>query len=178
MPHCCAFNCNNESTGQKNTGKDGKKVTFHRVPGEDKKELRQKWLIAIGRRQDNLPKFPHLCSDHFDPSCFDESVDLRNRLLGDKRRCLKDGAVPTIFSHKPAPKVRATSVARAAKRNRQEVRVKFDFVEHNCKPNRICHQSNDMYKYDKLPSTGKKLIQSGSHSDPYVNCIVISGYKL
>ena len=115
MPHCCAFNCNNGSKGQKNAGPERMEKRFHRVPGEDKKELRQKSFIAINsRRQDNLPKFPHLCSDHFDPSCFDESVDLRKSLLGGKRRRLKDGAIPTNFSHKPGPQVRATIVARAA----------------------------------------------------------------
>ena len=32
----------------KNKGKVERKVTFHRIPGNDKKELRKKWLVAIG----------------------------------------------------------------------------------------------------------------------------------
>ena len=131
MPHCCAYGCNNESKKQTYTagvGRGENKVTFHRVPGTDHRELRKKWLIAIGRPKENLPKCPYLCSDHFDPSCFDESADLRNKLLGGTKRKLKDNVVPTIFAHKPAPKVRASSVARATKRKRQEVRGKFAFL--------------------------------------------------
>ena len=61
---------------QKKKGKVEKKVTFHRVPGNDKEELRKKWLGAIGRPIENLPKCPYLCSDHFDLSCFNVSVEL------------------------------------------------------------------------------------------------------
>ena len=111
--------------------KGRKKVTFHRIPGNDKKELRKKWLVAIGRPIENLPKCPYLCSDHFDLSCFDESVDLQNQLLGGSKRKLKNDAVPTSFSHKPTPKARVTSVARAAKRKHQEVRKTYDFVKNN-----------------------------------------------
>lgn len=109
-----------------------KKITFYRILGNDRKELRKKWLVAIGRPIENLLKCPYLCSDHFDLSCFDESVHLQNQLLGGSKRKLKKAAVPTIFSHKlvtvPA-KARATSVARAAKRKHQEVRITYDFVK-------------------------------------------------
>ena len=129
MPHCCAYECNNESKKQKETGKVEKKGTFHRIPGNDKKELRKKWLVAIGHPIENLPKCPYPCSDHFDISCFDESVDLQNQFLGGSKRKLKKDAVPTIFSHRPAPKARITSVARAAKRKQQEVRITYHFVK-------------------------------------------------
>lgn len=69
---------------------------------------------AIGRAKDNPQKDPRLCSAHFEPHCFDESVDLQNKLMESKfkrRREVKDDAVPTIFAHKPAPKVRSKSVA-------------------------------------------------------------------
>ena len=49
-------------------------------------------------------------------------------LMGGKtkrRRELKSEAVPTKFTHKPTPKVRSSSVARAAKRKRQEVKGHF-----------------------------------------------------
>ena len=134
MPHCCAYGCNNESKKRKEKGKVEKKVTFHQIPSNDKKELRKKWLVAIGRAIENLPKCPYLCSDHFDLSCFDERVDLQNQLLGGSKRKLKKDAVPTSFSHKPAPKARVTSVARAAraaKRKHQEVRKTYDFVKKN-----------------------------------------------
>ena len=70
-------------------GRSENKVTFpHRVPGTDQNELRIGWL----------PLCPYLCSDHFDPSCFHESVDLRNKFLGKAKRKLKaDGAVPSTF---------------------------------------------------------------------------------
>ena len=131
MPHCCAYECNNESKKQKETGKVEKKGTFHRIPGNDKKELRKKWLVAIGHPIENLPKCPYPCSDHFDISCFDESVDLQNQFLGGSKRKLKKDAVPTIFSHRLAPKARVTSVARAAKRKHQEVRITYHFVKKN-----------------------------------------------
>ena len=123
MPHCCAYECINGSKKQKEKLEVEKKVTLHRIPGNDKKELCKKWLVAIGRSIENLLKCPYLCSDHFDLSCFDESVDLQNQFLGGSKRKLKKDAVPTIFSHKPAPKARVTSVARTAKRKHQEVRI-------------------------------------------------------
>jgi len=71
---------------QKEKGKVEKKVTFHRIPSDGIKELRKKWIVAIGRPIENLPKRPYLCPDHFDLSCFDESVDLQNQLLGGSKR--------------------------------------------------------------------------------------------
>ena len=111
MPHCCAFGCSNEAKKQiKKAGRSESKVTFHRVPGKDQSKLRKKWLTAIGRPNKNLPKFSYLCSDYFDPSSFDESVDLQNKLLGGTKRKLKDNIVPTNFAHKPAQKERSSSV--------------------------------------------------------------------
>lgn len=123
MPHCCAYGCNNESKKQTDTaGKGENKVTFHQVPETVQGELRKKTLIAIGWPKENLPKCPYLCSHHYDPRCFDESVDLRNKLLGGAKWKLKDDTVPMTFAHKPAPKVRASSVVRATKWKHQAVR--------------------------------------------------------
>ena len=130
MPHCCAYECNNESKKQKEKGKVEKKVTFHRIPGNDKKNyVRNGQLPLSVRLRIILPKCPYLCSDHFDISCFDESVDLQNQFLGGSKRKLKKDAIPTIFSHRPAPKARVTSVARAAKWKHQEVRITYHFVK-------------------------------------------------
>lgn len=85
-------------------------------------ELRKKWIIAIGRPTDNLPRFPHLCSEHFHPSCFNESVELQNKLVRGTKRKLKADAVLSIFQHRPASKVCTATVATAAKRKHQEVR--------------------------------------------------------
>ena len=120
MPYCCAVGCNNDSKNKNPS------ISFHRVPLQG--EIRKKWLIAIKRPKANLPKEPYLCSAHFEPHCFNESVDLQNELMGGKtkrRRELKSEAVPTKFAHKPTPKVRSSSVARATKRKRQEVRGHF-----------------------------------------------------
>ena len=87
----------------------------------------RKWLAAIGRPLSNLPKEHHLYFDHLEPHYFDESVDLRNRLMGGRQRDLKADAIPTIVAHKPAFKVRTTSHARAAKQKRQQVRGNVDF---------------------------------------------------
>ena len=57
------------------------------------------------------------------------SVHLQNQLLGGSKRKLNKEAIPTIFSHKLAPKARVTSVARAAKQKHQEVRTTYDFVK-------------------------------------------------
>ena len=40
-----------------------------------KKQLCKKCLVAIGHPIENLPRCPYLCSDHFDLSCFNGSVE-------------------------------------------------------------------------------------------------------
>ena len=102
MPYCCAVGCNNDSKNKNPS------ISFHRVPLQG--EIRKKWLIAIKRPDYNLPKVPYLCSAHFEPHCFNESVDLQNELMGGKtkrRRELKSEAVPTKFAHKLTPKYAA-----------------------------------------------------------------------
>ena len=123
MPYCCAVGCNNDSKNKNPL------ILFHRVPLQG--EIRKKWLIAIKQPDANLSKVPYLCSAHFEPHCFNESVDLQNELMAGKtkrRRELKSEAVPTKFAHKQTPKARSSSVARAAKRKRQEVRTHFLYV--------------------------------------------------
>jgi len=87
----------------------------------------RKWLAAIGRPLSNLLNEHHLYSDHLEPHCLDESVDLRNRLMGGRQRELKADAIPIIVAHKRAFKVRTTSHARAAKQKRHQVRGNVDF---------------------------------------------------
>lgn len=124
MPHCAAVGCKNKS---KNKPKRDPLISFHRVPLEG--EISRKWLAAIGQPLSNLPEEPQLCSDHLESHYFDESVDLRNRLMGGKPRPreLKADAIPTMFAHKPAPKVRTTSHGRVAKQKRRQVRGNVDF---------------------------------------------------
>jgi len=117
MPHCVAYKCPSDSK------KKGKDISFHILPGVNRPSLRKIWITAIGRPEDNLPKKPHLCSLHFENSCFDESFELKAKLLGQgrERRRLKCDAVPTRFYHKPPPKTRQTTVNRLARKSRQEV---------------------------------------------------------
>ncbi|KAL9958118.1 hypothetical protein ACROYT_G035089 [Oculina patagonica] len=63
-----------------------------------------------------------MCSHHFRPDAFDDTVRLQENLIGHCRwkRKLKEDAVPTIFSHKQAKKPRIISEQRAARRQRQQ----------------------------------------------------------
>ena len=66
MAHLCiAIGCSNRSA------RDSKRViSFHRLPLKDK-GLLSKWLAQIKR--ENLPqmKHCHVCSEHFEPTCFE-----------------------------------------------------------------------------------------------------------
>lgn len=96
MPHCCVYGCNNKSTNWHSWKK--RKQSYVPSGSGNRSERIKNWLVAIGRPKENLPKCPYLCSDHFDPSFFHESVDLRNKFLGKAKRKLKaDGAVPSTF---------------------------------------------------------------------------------
>ena len=75
-----------------------------------KKKKKNEWLIQIKR--ENLPKLQHrhVCSDHFENSCFE--VNLKRKLLPGKKtkRYLKKDAVPTLFPHKKGKGDRLVSV--------------------------------------------------------------------
>ena len=92
--HCVALGCANRSP------KDSKRgISFHCLPLKDKGPL-SKWLAQIKR--ENLPqiKHCHVCSDHFDPTCF--KSEYRLDILPDNlsRRHLKGDAIPTVFQHR------------------------------------------------------------------------------
>ncbi|KAJ8050228.1 hypothetical protein HOLleu_03345 [Holothuria leucospilota] len=62
-----------------------------------------------------------VCEDHFTEDCFKE--DLKSKLMGTKpRKLLKDDAVPTIFSFRPPPKIRLSSINRIAPSIARQVR--------------------------------------------------------
>ena len=64
----------------------------------------------------------YVCSDHFQPSCFE--TDLRAQsLTGEKaKRSLKDDAIPSWFSYGPeAKKPRLSSERRLQRQRHQEV---------------------------------------------------------
>ncbi len=77
---CAALGCTNHA-------KKASGISFHRFP-HHKKELLQKWIQAV-RRKDFVPSKTHcLCSIHFTPACFKQ---------GKKHQTLKEDAVPTVF---------------------------------------------------------------------------------
>ncbi|CAN7947862.1 unnamed protein product [Ixodes pacificus] len=115
---CCAVGCNNTTEKRSN-------VTFHSFPTD--KSTRKKWVLAV-RRERWLPsKNSRICSDHFSPDCYDDSVRLRESfgLGGDgHRKKLLKWVVPTVFAHtqpgQPPIERRAF-----AKRRRMQVRVLY-----------------------------------------------------
>ena len=119
MPHCAAYKCGNQSNFNTN-------VSYHLLPKE--KTTRKAWIDAIGRT--DLPKTCALCSDHFEPHCFDQSQELKRKLMPDVKilRKLTPGAIPTIFWHKSAHTPRTSSLNRARKKEHTEVFVCFCFL--------------------------------------------------
>ena len=62
--------------------------------------LRHKWVknVQRTRAQWNGPSdHSVLCSQHFDSSCFERDSDLASQMGMQKRRRLKEDAVPTLF---------------------------------------------------------------------------------
>jgi len=116
MPHCAAFGCHNQAKNKKHLS-----ISFHSFPKD--KKLRDVWVKALGRT--SLPKDPRLCSQHFATDCFDDGRRLANELLGANkyRSNLKPGSIPSIFPHKQKCSGRESSIKRAEKRQRFEVRT-------------------------------------------------------
>ena len=121
MPHCVAYKCSNQSNFNTN-------VSYHLLPKD--KTTRQAWIDAIGRT--DLPTRCSLCSDHFEPHSFDQSQELKRKLMPDVKilRKLAPGAIPTIFSHKSTARTpRLSSLNRARKKEHTEVCVCFSFLK-------------------------------------------------
>lgn len=70
MPNCGASGCTNRSN-------DHPEKSFHKLPSAKKENLRKAWLAKINRAI--IPKELYICSDHFDPDCFER--DLRVSLI-------------------------------------------------------------------------------------------------
>ena len=68
MPNCGANGCCNRSNNYP-------AKSFHRLPSESKKELRKAWLLKINRK--HIPKELYICSDHFEPECFERDFKVR-----------------------------------------------------------------------------------------------------
>uniref|UniRef100_A0A3Q3GB23 THAP-type domain-containing protein n=1 Tax=Kryptolebias marmoratus TaxID=37003 RepID=A0A3Q3GB23_KRYMA len=70
MPRCIAVGCNFKTKKKKK-----REVSLHRFPHEKKRSAQ--WEKDVGRTQ--LPKDPHLCSQHFSPEDFESFV--RTKLM-------------------------------------------------------------------------------------------------
>ena len=68
-PWCAAVDCTNNISNSS--------VSFFKLPRD--KETADIWKVKIKRK--NLPKVIYLCEEHFEDSCFDKSVDMKNRLM-------------------------------------------------------------------------------------------------
>ena len=70
---CSAVGCTNHR-------KRNPELSFFQLPHD--KEIAAQWLAKMKRK--DLPKKVFLCQDHFTPDCFDQSIEMRNRLLPGK----------------------------------------------------------------------------------------------
>ena len=128
MPQCVAYGCTNHS--------DQKKLSFHKLPGVDRKTTREACKHAIGRK--SLSNVCVLCANHFEEGCFDESYDMKKRIMGlsTSKRLLKKDAVPTVFAHRKVAKSRESSVRREERKEQNQVYI-FIFhviLLHKAKP--------------------------------------------
>ena len=73
MVTCCVKGCSNQSRLNKN-------VSYHKITGPGRKDIRDAWIRAIARTV--LPKVIHVCSDHFTKDKFEKSQELKQCLLG------------------------------------------------------------------------------------------------
>lgn len=75
--------------------------------------LRQKWVKNIQRTRaqwSGPSEHSVLCSQHFNSSCFEPDSELASQMGMQKRRRLKDDAVPTLFE-RPGPRTSLLSDA-------------------------------------------------------------------
>ena len=117
MVHCVAVGCSNRSPRDSNRG-----ISFHRLPLKDKGPL-SKWLAQIKR--ENLPqmKHCHVCSEHFEPTCFDCEYRLDILPNNLSRRHLKEDAIPTLFQHTKKLSHRPASERRRNRALHEEVNI-------------------------------------------------------
>ena len=114
MVNYCVPGCVNYSA--KSNG-----ISYHKIPQDNQR--RKAWLQRI--RRANMPPLEnsYVCSEHFSKDSF--KVNLRAEITGQKyKRRLKEDAVPSEFSFRPAAKQqRLSSENRRRRRSHQEVSV-------------------------------------------------------
>ena len=90
MVKCCV------AAGCSNTYSDN--VSLFKFPKDP--VLRQKWVKNVQRTRaqwSGPSEYSVLCSQHFDSSCFEPDSELASQMGIQKRRRLKDDAIPTLF---------------------------------------------------------------------------------
>ena len=110
MPSCSAIDCQNRSSNIDWNG------SFHRLP-EVEKDI---WLLFIKRKDGDKLKDLRICSEHFEPDCFER--DLKAELMGTKpKHTLKANSIPTIFSFKKLSEKRKSSEARESTSTKKQL---------------------------------------------------------
>ena len=100
--YCGVKNC-------RNNDKDNADLYFHVLPSKPE-NIREEWLRRI-RKNGDMPKRLNVCSEHFEPECYER--DLQSELLGTSPKPrLKPNAVPSIFLDQKPVKRRLTSEKR------------------------------------------------------------------
>ncbi|XP_037524869.1 zinc finger protein 236 isoform X4 [Rhipicephalus sanguineus] len=106
---CCVVGCTNYT--RKTHG-----VCYHNFPSDS--ALREKWISAIGRDGWLPSKWACVCSDHFSPESYEDSVHLMEAFGLSKPhfyRRLKADAVPTVFKElSRLPQARGKTIKRKA----------------------------------------------------------------
>ena len=94
MVTCCVKGFSNQSRLNKN-------VSYHKIPGQERKDISNAWIKAIARPV--LPKAIHVCSDHFTEDSYDKSQELKRCLLGGNLKyILEPDGVPSLFPNRKA----------------------------------------------------------------------------
>ena len=101
MPYCQAYGCTNKMYKEK----DGRKRSYFIFPRVDKEKSRlERWLHNIGTgltvKTFEWTKNRAVCSDHFHEECYKVNNMAKVLDFEPGPRKLKEGAVPTIFTHK------------------------------------------------------------------------------
>lgn len=113
MPYCMVPGCTNDSKTSKE-----KEISYHRLPKD--KKLSKIWIEKTKRKNPPKRESCYVCSEHFEPQCFNRSFKFE--LAGQKdKKTLIPGAVPTIFMFKKKKQERATSIKRRQKREKEQV---------------------------------------------------------
>ena len=109
MPHCMVPECTNNS-------RTAQGVSYHRIPRDI--SLRQAWMARIRRVNPRNISHSFVCSAHFTPDCFEETLP---NLVADYRRRprLKPNSVPSVFPRSKPETPRTTGRKREQMRTKQ-----------------------------------------------------------